>query len=212
MKLSAAQILTLRTKWIDDYVNDHTEIGRSAVTSSVAASGATSLALSGLGSGTILKGTVLLLTVGGRLDRYTVTADATITANAATVYVTPALLAGVPGATQVQAERYLQSLFNKATAAQFFSDDEIGELADRAESTYGQRIAASRDPEEMLNRGIRLLANESKMDSSDYHAAIRAMARERYDIEIDKLQRRIADDQKAVASQTYGPRSFAVMR
>ena len=212
MKLSAADLLTLRTKWIDDYVNDHTEIGRTAVTSATAASGATSLALSGLGSGTILKGTVLLLTVGGRMDRYTVTADAMITANAATVYVTPALLAGVPSSTQVQAERYLQSLFNKATGGQFFSDDEVGELADRAESTYGKRIAGSVDPTEFLFRAIRLLGNEAKMDSSDYHAAVRAMARERYDIEIDKLQRRIAEDQKAVASQVYGPRSFPVMR
>ena len=212
MKLSAADLLTLRTKWIDDYVNDHTEIGRTAVTSATAASGATSLALSGLGSGTILKGTVLLLTVGGRMDRYTVTTDATITANAATVYVTPALLAGVPSSTQVQAERYLQSLYNKATGGQFFSDDEVGELADRAESTYGKRIAGSVDPTEFLFRAIRLLGNEAKMDSSDYHAAVRAMARERYDIEIDKLQRRIAEDQKAVASQVYGPRSFPVMR
>ena len=212
MKLSAADLLTLRTKWIGDYVNDHTEIGRTAVTSATAASGATSLALSGLGSGTILKGTVLLLTVGGRMDRYTVTTDATITANAATVYVTPALLAGVPSSTQVQAERYLQSLYNKATGGQFFSDDEVGELADRAESTYGKRIAGSVDPTEFLFRAIRLRGNEAKMDSSDYHAAVRAMARERYDIEIDKLQRRIAEDQKAVASQVYGPRSFPVMR
>ncbi len=212
MKLGAADLLTLRTKWIDDYVNDHTEIGRSAVTSATAASGATSLALSGLGSGTVLKGTVLLLTVGGRMDRYTVSADATITANAATVYVTPALLAGVPSATQVQAERYLQSLFNKATGGQFFSDDEIGELADRAESVYGARIASSLDPVEFLNRAVRLLANEAKIDSSDYHAAVRAMARERYDLEMDKLQRRIGDDQKAVASNIVGPRSFPVMR
>lgn len=212
MKLSAADLLTLRTKWIDDYVNDHTEIGRTAVTSTTAASGATSLALSGLGSGTVLKGTVLLLTVGGRMDRYNVSVDATITANAATVYVTPALFAGVPSGTQVQAERYLQSLYNKATGGHFFSDDEVDELANRAESTYGQRIVGSRDPQEFKLRAIRLLANEAKYDSSDYHAAIRAMARERYDIELDKLQRRIGEDQKAVASNIVGPRSFAVGR
>lgn len=218
MKLSAADLLTLRTKWIDDYVNDHAEIGRSAVTSSPAVSGATSLALGSLGiaSGTVYKGTVLLLTVAGRFDRYSVTADATITTSTATVYVAPALLSAVPGSTAVQAEPYYQSLFNKARAGennpQFFTDDEIGELADRAESMWGQRIATSRDPQEFLFRGIRLLANQAKMDSSDFHAAVRAMARERFDVELDKIDRRINEDRKAVESQTYGPRSWAVSR
>lgn len=218
MKLGAADLLTLRNKWIDDYVNDHPEIGRTAATTSTAVSGATSLALGTLGvaSGTISKGTVLLLTVAGRFDRYSVTADATITASAATVYVAPALLSAVPSGTAVQAEPYYQSLFNKARAGennpQFFTDDEIGELADRAESMWGQRIATSRDPQEFLFRGIRLLANQAKMDSSDFHAAVRAMARERFDVELDKIDRRINEDRKAVESQTYGPRSFAVGR
>lgn len=214
MKLGAADLLTLRTKWIDDYVNDHTEIGRTAVVTSPAVSGATSLALGTLGvaSGTVYKGTVLLLTVAGRYDRYAVSADATITASAATVYIAPALLSAVPGSTAVQAEPYYQSLFNKARAGennpQFFTDDEIGELADRAESMWGQRIATSRDPQEFLFRGIRLLANQAKMDSS----AVRAMSRERFDVELDKIERRINEDRKAVESQTYGPRSFPVGR
>ena len=218
MKLSAADLLTLRKQWIDDYVNDHAEIGRSAVTSSSAVSGATFLALSSLGvtSGTVSKGTVLLLTAGGRLDRYAVTADATITASAATVYVSPALLSAVPGSTAVQAEPYYQSLFNKARAgentSQFFTDDDVQELADRAESRWGQWIFSSSDPTEFLFRAIRLLANEAKMDSSDYHAAVRAMSRERFDVELDKIERRVNEDRKAVESQTYGPRSFAVMR
>ena len=217
MKLSAADLLTLRTKWIDDYVNDHPEIGRTAATTSPAVSGATSLVLGSLGvaSGTVYKGTVLLLTVAGRYDRYSVTADATIAVSAATVYIAPALLSAVPGSTAVQAEPYYQSLFNKARAEnnpQFFTDDEIGELADRAESLWGLRIAEAKDPTEFLFRGIRLLANQAKMDSSDFHAAVRAMSRERFDVELDKIERRINEDRKAVESQTYGPRSFAVGR
>lgn len=218
MKLSAADLLTLRKQWIDDYVNDHPEIGRSAATSSSAVSGATSLALGSLGvaSGTVYKGTVLLLTVGGRLDRYSVTVDATISTSAATVYIAPALLSAVPGSTKVQAEPYYQSIFNKARAGeddpQFFSDDEIGELADRAESQWGKRISAALDPQEMLYRGIRLLANEAKLASSDFHAAVRAMSRERFDVELDKLERQVNEDRKAVQSQTYGPRSFPVGR
>lgn len=218
MQLSAADLLTLRTKWIDDYVNDHPEIGRTAVTTSPAVSGATSLALGTLGvvSGTVYKGTVLLLTVGGRYDRYSVTADATIAVSAATVYLAPALLSAVPGSTAVQAEPYYQSLFNKARAGennpQFFTDDEIIDLAERAEGNWGQRIVGSYDPTEFLFRAVRLLANQAKLDSSDYHAAVRAMARERFDVELDKIERRINEDRKAVESQTYGPRSFAVGR
>lgn len=68
-------------------------------TAAVAAVGVTSMVMSALGTGTVNKGTVF--TIAGDTTQYVVTADATISGNAATVSFYPALVVATTAGTEV---------------------------------------------------------------------------------------------------------------
>jgi len=68
-------------------------------TAAVAAVGATSMLISALGTGTVNKGTAF--TIAGDTTQYVVTADATISGNAATVSFYPALVVATTAGTEV---------------------------------------------------------------------------------------------------------------
>jgi len=68
-------------------------------TAAIAAVGATSMLISALGSGTVKKGT--MFTIAGDTTQYVVTADATISGNAATVSFYPALVVATTAGTEV---------------------------------------------------------------------------------------------------------------
>lgn len=57
--LSTAELRTLRRTWLRDLVDPHNEVGSGCTVKTEAAAGATSVALQGLGAGTIYVGTVL---------------------------------------------------------------------------------------------------------------------------------------------------------
>jgi len=163
--LSAAAIRSLRKTWLLDYREDHMEIASTAKTSGAAAAGGDSLALDSLGTGTIQAGTQILVRAAGRADVYTVTATATITANAATVTVSPPLRQAIPDDSPVERLPEYGDIYNVKTNALFWPDSQLQDFAVTAWREYGERIAQSLDGESALFRAIRLVANRHRLQS-----------------------------------------------
>ena len=171
--LTAADISELRREWIVDELDDRPEWGSGGAKVAVlAAVGASSVSLSGLGAGTVKRGTPFSIRTGTVEARYTVTADATITAGAAVVYPSPLLKQAVAVNDVVTVEPYARSVFNRVFSTLFFSDVEVEDLARRAEERWGQRIADSTDPRRLRFKAIGLLSIEAKLQSTDYEAAV----------------------------------------
>lgn len=171
--LTASDIAELRREWVVDEIDDRPEWGTGGAKASAGASaGAASVALTGLGSGTLRRGTPFYIRSGSTEARYTVTADATITATAATVYVTPLLEQAVSTNDPVRVERYYRSVFNRVHRRLLFSDVDLEDLARRAEETWGTRIHASVDPRRLRLKAIGLLALRAKLESTDYETAV----------------------------------------
>ena len=171
--LTAADIAELRREWVVDEIDARPEWGTGAAKVSTGASaGAASVALSGLGTGTIRRGTPFLIRSGSTEVRYTVTADVTITAGAATISVSPLLEQAVATNDPVRVERYYRSVFNRVFQRLLFSDVEIEDLARRAEERWGTRIHESVDPRRQRFRAVALLAIQAKLESTDYETAV----------------------------------------
>lgn len=170
--LSAADILTLRRSYLQDLVDDHLEIGASAVTTGTAAAGSYSLALTGLDSGEIPAGTMVAVQAGGRYDLHEITADATITATAATVYLSPALHVSTPGGTPVSPIAERIGLWAEKRGSRFWSDSQIQSFASQASIDYRWQIARSVQPTITLYRGVQLLAFTQLLNSASYLALL----------------------------------------
>lgn len=171
--LTAADISELRREWVADEIDDRPEWGSGGAKVAVlAAVGASSVSLSGLGDGTVKRGTPFSIRTGTTENRYTATADATITGGAAVVYVSPLLKQAVAVNDVVTVEPYARSVFNRVFQRTLFSDVQLEDFARRAEERWGARIHDSLDPRRLRFKAIAMLAIQEKQESSEYEAAV----------------------------------------
>ena len=213
--LSAAEIRTLRRTWLQDYLDDHSEIGSGATVKVTAAAGATSVQLQGLGSGTIAAGAQLAFQAGGRYDVHTVMADAAITASEATVSLSPALLVAAPSSTAVGRVTERIGLFVQYSREHktFWTDSQLQEFAVQAEHEFGWKIARANQPDVARYRAIRILANEHLLNSSTYLGFLFSIdpsnggAAERA-----RLRQQIDSDRAALAPAGFGGFSVPQVR
>lgn len=212
--LTAADIETLRRVWIQDLVDDHREFG-SAVIAESAQAGASSVHLTGLGTGTLRRGTPFWIYFpGGSQERYHVAAECSITAGSAVVSISPALLSSVSPAFTVKPEPYLKSVFNMRTGRQFFSDPDLQDLALQAVETYGRRIATAADPERARYRAIRKLALEQMLGPGSVFVAELAADDERNNADgiVKRLEKILQEDREFLETASRGASSFPVFR
>lgn len=202
--LSAAEIRTLRRSWVRDYVDSHPEIGQTAELADDAAAGDVSLPLTGLGSGTIPAGAQVALRYSGRRDVHCVMAPALITAGDATVSVSPALLQDAAANTPVDPVTDYGDVYNSSTNSEFWTDLELQDFALAAELEFGQRIARFPDPSTARMRAIRLLAFESRLNSSLWLGFI---ARQFADPTLTQAERQRLRDQIASDRALFAPAS-----
>lgn len=171
--LTAADISELRREWVADEIDDRPEWGSGGAKVAVlAAVGASSVSLSGLGAGTVKRGTPFSIRTGTVENRYTVTTDATITAGAAVVSVSPLLKQAVAVNDVVTVETVALSHLNRAFGYQLFSDIAIEDLARRAEERWGTRIQDSGDPRRLRFKAIASLAIDAMLVSADWGNAV----------------------------------------
>lgn len=214
MSLNAVQIRTLRTLWISDEIDLHPEFLEGTTVKTTATAGTVSVTLTGLGTGSIAKGSRLLFEVSNRKDAYSVTGTVSIVTNEATVTLSPALISDIPSGTSVSAVPFYRSVFNRATRRLFFSDEELQSLASLAETKWHSRIATAADFETMLFRAIRLLANEQKLaEGSEYLSCLIAEDPNRgAGPGITHLQELVKEDRAVLEARTYGPQNISVWR
>lgn len=212
--LTAADIAELRREWIVDEIDERPEWGSGGAKAAAGASiGATSVSLTALGSGTVKRGTPFTILSGTTENRYTVTADATITATAAVVYVSPLVVQAVATNDPVRVERFYRSVFNRVFGRLLFSDVELEDMARRAEERWGERIHNSADPRRTRFAAIGYLAIEAKLESTDYETAVLQL--ESQDGGRSHYERLQAKRQKYEAEVTYkttGPGFGALYR
>ena len=171
--LTAADIAELRREWVVDEIDDRPEWGAGgAKVATSASAGAAAVALTGLGAGTLRRGTPFTIQSGTTVVRYAVTADVAITAGAATVSIAPLLEQAVTTNDPVRVERFYRSVFNRVHRRLLFSDVELEDLARRAEERWGTRIHESADPRRLRFKAIALLAIQAKTESTDYETAV----------------------------------------
>jgi len=204
--LTAADIAELRREWIVDEIDERPEWGSGgAKASAIAAIGAASVALTGLGAGTIKRGTPFYVRCGAVESRYVVTEPATITASAATVYVTPLVELVIDTNDPVRVERYYRSVFNRVFHRLLFSDVEVEDFARRAEERWGARIHESTDPRRMRYRAIGALAIAAKLESTDYESAvIQLESQDGGRGHLERLARKQLEYENDVAQKTTG--------
>lgn len=205
--LTAADIAELRRDWVVDEIDARPEWGPgTAKVSAGASAGAAFVALSGLGTGTLRRGTPFTITTGTTPVRYTVTADATITGGAATVYVSPLLEQAALANDLVRVERYYRSVFNRVFGRLMFSDVDLEDFARRAEEQWGARIHDAGDPRRMRSKAIGLLALTAKLESTEYESAvIQLEAQDGGRAHMERLEKRRAEYESAVTRRATGP-------
>jgi hypothetical protein len=204
--LTAADIAELRREWVVDEIDEHPEWGSGgSKVATLAAAGAASVALTGLGTGTLKRGTPFTIRTGTTEVRYTVAADVAIVATAATVSISPLLKQAVAVNDVVTVEPFYRSVFNRVFGRLFFSDVELEDLARRAEERWGQRIHEANDPRRMRFRAIGLLAVTEKLDSTEYEASVIQLENQDGGRgHFDRLEKRRAEWESEVARKTTG--------
>lgn len=211
--LTAADLAELRRDWVLDSIDERPEWGVTPKVKTSAAIGAASLALKGLGSGTIKRDTQMIVTTAGVPQSLTVTADATITAAEATVYVTPLLQRAVSSDDLVTVDAETRSVFNRVFGRLMFSDVTIQDMARRAEERWGVRISDSPDPRRCRFAAIALLAIEEKLISTDYEAAVlRLQAADSGRGHFDRLESLRKRYESEVAFKSSGPAQGSLSR
>ncbi len=205
--LTAADISELRREWVVDEIDARPEWGSGgAKVGTPAAVGASSVALVGLGAGTLRRGTPFTVTTGTTPVRYTVTADVAVVANAATVSVSPVLEQAVLANDVVRVERYARSVFNRVFGRLLFSDVEIEDFARRAEEQWGPRIHDAGDPRRMRFKAIGLLAISAKLESTEYESAvIQLESQDGGRSHMERLEKRRAEYEASVTRKATGP-------
>lgn len=212
--LTAVDIDTLRRVWIQDLVDDQCEFG-SAFIAEAAQAGAVFVHLTGLGTGTLRRGTPFWIYFpGGSQERYHVAAECGITAGSAVVSISPALLSSVAQGFTVKPEPYLKSVFNMRTGRPFFSDPDLQDLALQAVETYGRRIATAADPERARYRAIRKLALDQMLGPGSVFLAELAADDERNNADgiVKRLEKILQEDREFLETASRGASSFPVFR
>lgn len=174
--LTAAQLTRLRKEWVLDLADLHQEFGASPVVSGSTVIGSATLALSGLASGTIAKGTRLQLNSAsaGAWRTYVVTADVTISGNAATLAIAPPIAIAAVAGDVVMPDPVFTSTYNKRTRRAYFEDIALQSLAARALEQRGKEIYAAPDRDEAWFRVIRVMAFEILLADSGWRDIVRS--------------------------------------
>ncbi len=204
--LTADDLTAIRREGLGDEIDLHPEWGSAPRVASIASAAATSLALKALGTGTIKRGTRFTVTSGGVVSTYTVTADVTIAAGAATVSISPLLVRAAAVDDVVTVEAYRRSVFNKTFGRQLFTDVDLQLFAEQAEELYGQRIAASVDPVRQRRKAVTLFGLKAMLlPGSEFRQALAiADPTQQGRVEIDSLDRTVKELQADVAFRSRG--------
>lgn len=173
--LSADQIATLRYQYLSDVKEERREWGPDAVTSAEAVAGAATLGVSGLIGPSVRRRTRIVIWSGGTSFQHDVVgSDVSVVAGAATLAISPVLTATVAAGSRIEALPYLKGPWARYHGATYFLDEDIQDLALRADSRWGSIISRSADPEELRWLAIQLLANRRMRADLDFHQAIMA--------------------------------------
>ncbi len=212
--LVPADITTLRREWLGDEVDLRPSWGAAAHLSAGASIGAATLALAGMGVGSVTRGTRFYVVSAGVPVRYAVTSDATITAGAVTVGISPLLAQAATANDAVQVEPVLRSTFNKQLGREYFSDVDIEDLAHHAMERYGPRIQMAPDQKRALYRSIKLLALQAMLlPGSEYRQALAAADQTQQGrTEIASMEAEIRTLESEVAYVRKGPGFAEVFR
>jgi hypothetical protein len=202
--LTADQIQTLRVEWLDDYIDLRPEWGTPLAAS--ASKGAAALTLSGLAStGTLRSGTRFGLVHNGQAMAYYLTADATITAGAATIAFGPPLIAAVLSNAPVTPEPRYKSLYNKRTGRLFWSDPDLQDLADRVSRLRARFIRSADDPDLMLFRAIRYYGWTAMLSSDEFLLGTDKSV-------VAAKQAQVAQDHGIIFADQTGPQNVRFVR
>ena len=212
--LSAADITALRRKWIYDEVDFHREWGSAPKVSTIAAAGASSVALKALGTGTIARGTSFSITTAGISQRYTVKTDVTIAANTATVDLTSLLTQAVAVDDLVTVEAIHPSVYNKSYTRELFSDTDLQDFASQAERRYAKRIAQSDIPDQTRFKAIELFAlqEQARTGSGFLQALVQSLPQDQVETQQKVMQERITRLENDLATDVHGFRTCEVYR
>lgn len=180
--LTATDIAELRRdEWVSDLWNPHVEWGTegSAKLTANASAGADTLALTGLGTGTITRGTNFTILSGGITLPRTVSADVAIVAGAATVSLTSRLPFGVLANDKVYVQPDRLGAFARVFGGHEnrpqFSDVQIEDFAKRATGMWAAEIHKSSSPRPALFAAISILAIDAKLASTEHALAVEQM-------------------------------------
>lgn len=211
--LSAAQITTLRKVWLPDLVDVHAEIGTAGTVASGASVGATSLALTGLGSGTIATGTRIRVSSQGQWTTYRVTADVLIALTAATVTISPSLYIAATTGDVVAPIADRLSSYNKKEGRQYFADADLVALATRATQWRAREIADADDPDEVFLKATAILGIRQMLSDSGFRDTLAANGgQESANATLAELAKREQRYEMDISPREFGPHTVSMIR
>lgn len=205
--LTAAQLVTLRKVWLVDFVDLHTEWGAAPTVATGAAAGAGSLALTGLGTGTISAGTSFKLFSSGSWRDYTVAADVAIVATAATVTFRPVLsyAALVGDAIRVRAD--FRSQYNRESGREYFTDTDLQDIATRAMQWRGKEIQLADDPDETYLKATAILGLRQQLTDPGFRSVLTGAEKVLADLTV------MADRYESqISPREYGAHTITMVR
>jgi hypothetical protein len=206
--LTTDQIETIRRKYVGDVWDPHPEWGKpgNAHVAATGAVGAASVYVTGLGSGSVRRGTRLRF--AGRQDQYQAAEATTISSGGvATVSLSPLLNQAVSVNDIVDVEPYGASVFNRRYGRTFVSDIDLLDLAIQAQKEFGRKIATSPNPDETLLRAIALLVlRQMDLPGGEFEDAARASdPTGQGRVTLEKLGKKIKELEGYVATNVVGP-------
>ena len=212
--LTADQITTLRYQYLSDVEEKRREWGPNAVVAVAALAGASTLSVSGLIGPTLRRRTRIVIWSGGTSFTHDLVGpDVAVVAGAATVAISPVLVAAVSLGARIEAMPYLKGPWARYHGTPYFQDDDIQDLALRALTRWGEVISRSNDPDESLFRAVRSLAFERMLGDDDYIQAMAADDRGTSLSEMVKSKRDLADRDRAFLKHpTSRSVNFSVIR
>lgn len=212
--LTSDQITTLRYQYLSDVEEKRREWGASAVVAVAGAAGDATLAVSGLVGPTLRRRTRIVIWSGGASYTHDLVGDdVPVVAGAATISISPVLVAAALLGSRIEAMPYLKGPWARYHGTPYFQDDDIQDLALRALSRWGEVISRSNDPDESLFRAVRSLAFERMLGDDDYVQAMAADDRGTSLSEMVKAKRDLADRDRAFLKHpTSRSVNFSVVR
>lgn len=167
--LTAAQILALRTGWINDHVDLRLEWGSAPAVNGSAAAGASSLPVDGLTTTGVIKAdTVFEVYSDGEWVFQKVAADVTAVAGAATLTLTSPLRLAAQDNDPVRVKPLFRSAYNKRRREEYLTDDQIQTHAEMAKRLYAVQIADAVDREEALFKATAIRCVEQMVNDPGF--------------------------------------------